>query len=229
MDLVCPSSKYFYFGLVYRIGVVPLYPPGHVLKMNSSFKRGSNMHYILQVNSKGREQGLKEGDRVLSVNGQPTAEMTHADAQRVIREASSSIELQIERNTAASETNGFDTTRNGNMSEGQITEAKLSALDEEANHTGSWSTDSTSTGSTTILVSSLNSDDTSASESENNEKRSHLILQIHVYVFVVDKYWPHFDLMFVRCIGDYVSECDKISCSAEILTKKKNAESLEIS
>ncbi|GBN05627.1 hypothetical protein AVEN_42394-1 [Araneus ventricosus] len=53
--------------------------------------------YRVLVNSKGREQGLKEGDRVLSVNGQPTAEMTHADAQRVIRESSSGIELQIER------------------------------------------------------------------------------------------------------------------------------------
>ncbi|KAF8770938.1 hypothetical protein HNY73_018411 [Argiope bruennichi] len=117
-----------------------------------------------KVNSKGREQGLKEGDRVLSVNGQPTAEMTHADAQRVIRESSSGIELQIERNTANSETNGFCTTQNGSMADGEIVETRLNALDEEVNHAGSWSTDSTSTGSTTIHVSSLNSDDTSASE-----------------------------------------------------------------
>ncbi|GFY49278.1 PDZ and LIM domain protein 2, partial [Trichonephila inaurata madagascariensis] len=88
----------------------------------------------MRVNSKGREQGLKEGDRVLSVNGQPTAEMTHADAQRVIREASSGIELQIERNTGNPDTNGFTTAENGNMSDGQVVETRLNALDEDTNH-----------------------------------------------------------------------------------------------
>ncbi|XP_055953205.1 vinexin-like isoform X5 [Argiope bruennichi] len=135
-----------------------------------------------KVNSKGREQGLKEGDRVLSVNGQPTAEMTHADAQRVIRESSSGIELQIERNTANSETNGFCTTQNGSMADGEIVETRLNALDEEVNHAGSWSTDSTSTGSTTIHVSSLNSDDTSASEGvwSPSTKRANLRLNCNL-------------------------------------------------
>ncbi|CAL1298380.1 unnamed protein product, partial [Larinioides sclopetarius] len=135
-----------------------------------------------EVNSKGREQGLKEGDRVVSVNGQATAEMTHADAQRVIRESSSGIELQIERSTGNPETNGFNSAQNGNMTDGQLVETRLNALDEEANHAGSWSTDSTSTGSTTIHVSSMNSDDTSASEGvwSPTSKRANLHLNCNL-------------------------------------------------
>ncbi|KFM59646.1 PDZ and LIM domain protein 2, partial [Stegodyphus mimosarum] len=108
----------------------------------------------LLVNAKGRQQGLKEGDLILSVNGQSTADMTHAEAQRVIRESSNSLELQIERSV---------TNRNMNVTEGQDSHeqtlgCQLNCLDEDVNHANSWSTDSTSTGSTTIYISPENSE-----------------------------------------------------------------------
>ncbi|XP_035227912.1 sorbin and SH3 domain-containing protein 2-like isoform X3 [Stegodyphus dumicola] len=112
------------------------------------------------VNSKGRQQGLKEGDRILSVNGQPTADMTHAEAQRAIRESSNSLELQIERGVTNTNMNG---TKNQDTQE-QTSGCHLNCLDEDANRANSWSTDSTSTGSTTIYISPENSESQSGSD-----------------------------------------------------------------
>ncbi|KAG8193994.1 hypothetical protein JTE90_013683 [Oedothorax gibbosus] len=109
---------------------------------------------ISRVNSKGRQQGLKEGDLVISVNGQSTVAMTHAEAQRIIRESTNGVELELERSSSG--TNGFNVEANGTS--GQVIETRFHSRNEDTNQAGSWSTDSTSTGSTTIHVSSLNSD-----------------------------------------------------------------------
>ncbi|XP_071042633.1 vinexin isoform X4 [Parasteatoda tepidariorum] len=121
---------------------------------------------ISRVNSKGRQQGLKEGDCVLSVNGKSALDMTHADAQRALKDSNDSLELQLERNIVIPETNRNGANQNGRTEEDNNVTSHLNALDEYMNQldVNSWSTDSTSTGSTTIHVSSLNSDELSSSD-----------------------------------------------------------------
>ncbi|XP_054717453.1 LIM domain-binding protein 3-like [Uloborus diversus] len=119
---------------------------------------------IAMVNSKGRQQGLREGDRVVSLNGKSTADMTHVEARREIRESDRSLELQIERCTPSKKMNGMRPVDDCDISQSGCLSLPVTSAEDEANNPNSWSTDSTSTGSTTIHVGQNNSEETNSSE-----------------------------------------------------------------